>query len=437
MGVELLSLQLTAILAVAILVLPRRFALLPLFVAVTCLPVGSGINLGGISLHPYRLILILACGRLVFRQEISAFRTTRFDRVFACWLAATLILGTFTQPSVFSERLISRLGIFCDALAAYAFIRCIIRDEEDVLHALRSLVLIAVPLAILAAVEHVTGRNLFSYLGGVPEYTAIREGKVRSQGAFRHAILAGTFGATIFPLASALWGHGRSGRRNAVIGALAGTAIVYTATSSGALLTLLASIGGLYLWRYRFKMRVIRNITLLAIVALAAVMNAPVWYIFSRLSDLVGGTGWYRSFLIDQAVQHFDEWWFNGTNYTVHWAPGGETPVGNPNHTDIVNHFVAEALDGGILKLTFFCLLIYRGFRVVGVAVHHPDLSSAYTFLYWALGVTLFAHCISFLSVAYFDQSVVHWYFLLAALASLESAQASRITASQGAPVAA
>ena len=36
--------------------------------------------------------------------------------------------------------------------------------------------------------------------------------------------------------------------------------------------------------------------------------------------------------------------------------------------------------------------------------------------LYWAIGVTLFAHCISFLSIIYFDQMGVIWYWLLAAI---------------------
>lgn len=34
----------------------------------------------------------------------------------------------------------------------------------------------------------------------------------------------------------------------------------------------------------------------------------------------------------------------------------------------------------------------------------------------WALGATLLAHCLSFISVTYFDQIIVIWYWLLAAI---------------------
>lgn len=37
-------------------------------------------------------------------------------------------------------------------------------------------------------------------------------------------------------------------------------------------------------------------------------------------------------------------------------------------------------------------------------------------FFVWTLGVTLFAHCLSFISVTYFDQIIVLWYWLLAAI---------------------
>lgn len=37
----------------------------------------------------------------------------------------------------------------------------------------------------------------------------------------------------------------------------------------------------------------------------------------------------------------------------------------------------------------------------------------------WAFGVSLLGHCLSFLSVSYFDQIIVIWYWLLAVMAVL------------------
>jgi len=60
--------------------------------------------------------------------------------------------------------------------------------------------LVAVPVAIVMATEHFTGHNLFAKLGGVDELSNIRNGRVRAQGPFLHAIVAGTVGAVLLPL---------------------------------------------------------------------------------------------------------------------------------------------------------------------------------------------------------------------------------------------
>jgi hypothetical protein len=39
--------------------------------------------------------------------------------------------------------------------------------------------------------------------------------------------------------------------------------------------------------------------------------------------------------------------------------------------------------------------------------------------LYWSIGVCLATHCVSYMSVSYFDQMVVFWYWLLAVIAAL------------------
>ncbi len=70
-------------------------------------------------------------------------------------------------------------------------------------------------------------------------------------------------------------------------------------------------------------MRAIRWGIVVILLALHAVMKAPVWFLISRLSELTGGSGWYRSALIDAFIRHFDEWWLIGTGYTAHWMPTG------------------------------------------------------------------------------------------------------------------
>jgi hypothetical protein len=284
-----------------------------------------------------------------------------------------------------------------------------------------------VPLAISMLIEKSTGRNVFAVFGGVPAITQAREGSLRCQGAFRHPILAGTFGATLCPLFVGLWFQ-RGHKVPAVVGICSAMIVTLAASSSGALLAVISAVIGLVMWRIRNHMRVFRWIVILIIIALAIMMKAPVWYLIARMSEIVGGTGWHRSYLIDQAVHHFNEWWLVGSTFTAHWAPGGQVLVVDPNNMDITNQFVAEGLGGGLIKLGLFVALIVKGFKITGHWTHWMNRREPFPFpsriLVWACGVALMAHCMSFLSVTYFDQIVVIWYWLLAIFSMLSTRKA-------------
>ena len=397
--------------------LPRQRAMMPLLITTCYMPLGQALVVAGLHFQFLRILLLLGIVRVWVRREGADLRLTHLDRLFITWGAATLVMGTLNHPSF--DRFINRSGDVFNAFGTYFLFRCWMRDLNDVLTAVRLIAVLLVPLAISMAIEKTTRHNVFSVFGGVPEITLVREGKLRCQGAFRHPILAGTFAATSFPLCVALWFGGRRDRSLGLIGAVASMVCTVAAASSGALLALMGTGLGLGLWWFRTRMRLVRWGTIMGIVGLAVVMKAPVWYLFSRLSEVAGGTGWYRSYIIDQAISHFNEWWLVGSAYTANWAPAGEVTVGDPNNMDIINHFVAEGLGGGILKLGLFLAMIVLGFKTVGRCVSDGQLPRQGAIMVWAFGVSLFAHCLSFFSVSYFDQIIVIWYWLLAVMAAL------------------
>jgi hypothetical protein len=58
------------------------------------------------------------------------------------------------------------------------------------------------------------------------------------------------------------------------------------------------------------------------------------------------------------------------------------------------------------------------GFAAVGkIAKTFQTADFAMGIAAWSMGAALFAHAISFISVSYFDQIQVFWYFLMAAIA--------------------
>lgn len=405
--------------------LPRRLAACPLLAMVCLIPLGQTLVLFGMHFQLFRILLLVGVARVVARGEAARMKFNRLDKLFLWWVLVSVVFGTMAQPSL--DLFVSRLGEAYNAVGCYFFVRCVVVDFEDIVTCVRALAVLSLPVATFMVIEKETSRNLLSVFGGVPAITIVREGHLRCQGAFRHPILAGTFGATQIPLFVALWFLRPQLRQLAASAIIASLIIVVTASSSGALMALFAGIAGLALWKWRSHMRVIRWGAVVAILGMAMVMNAPVWYLFAKLGNVTGGTGWHRAWLIDQAISHFDEWWLFGTTYTAHWGPGGLVLASDPNNMDITNQFVWEGVQGGMLRLVLFLAVIVQRFRVVGRQVLSEAVKSPHAALFiWALGVSLFAHCLSFMSVTYFDQIIVLWFWLLAIVSSFAGVPAEK-----------
>lgn len=395
-------------------ILPRRFAFCPLLILTCLMPLGQELVVFGLHFPLFRIVLLIGGLRVIFKGEAAQLKWTRLDKIFAWWVLVSVVFGTMSKPSM--DLFVNRMGDAYTAIGSYYFFRCVIVDFEDIVTGVRTLALASLPLAACMLVESNTGHNPFSIFGGVPLVSFLREGHVRCQGAFRQCILAGTFGATLVPLCGALWFYRPQYRRLAVAALVAALVITVTARSSGALIALAAGVSGLMFWKWRRYLRMMRWGVVVAILGLSLVMKAPVWYLLAKLSSVTGGGGWHRAWLISQAVDHFGQWWLFGTTYTANWGPAGEVIAADPNMMDITNQFVDEGVKGGILKLVLFVTIIVVCFKGIGRVLRTEVAEWPAGFFVWSLGVTLFAHCLSFISVTYFDQIIVIWYWLLAAI---------------------
>ena len=422
----------TPVAAVALLVtaclmwtLPRRFAVCPLLVMTCLMPLGQQLVFSVFHFPLYRLLLLVGTLRVAAKGEAARLRWTRLDTLFCFWVLVSLVFGTMAEPT--QARLVNRLGEAYNAIGTYFFVRCVVVDFEDLVTGVRTLAFLSLPIAGSMLFEKATAHNLFSVFGGVPDITQVREGHLRCQGAFGHPIIAGTFGATQLPIFAALWFYRPKDRLLGFAATVAALVIATTASSSGAFLTIFAGLGGLALWKARRCLRPLRWAAVVAIFCLPLVINGPPWYVMARLSSVLGGEGVYRSWLIDQAISHFKEWWLFGTTYTANWGTRGQ--LVNDNMIDIVNQYVAEGVNGGLLKLGLFLVIIVSCFKGLGQTLRDQALSSSAKPIVWAIGVSLFAHCFSFISISYFDQMIVVWFWLLASISSIVAIQ-SRSTVS-------
>jgi hypothetical protein len=204
----------------------------------------------------------------------------------------------------------------------------------------------------------------------------------------------------------------------AVFGLLVCGTMVLASRSSGPIMTTVFVLIGLYAWKLREHMRVIRWGTLAAIIGLEIVMKAPVYYLLARI-DLTGSsTGWHRAELINAAITHLDEWWIAGTDYTRHWIAYG-VPW-SADHIDITNHYIKMGVVGGLPLMFLFVAVLSVAFSFVGKAVReYEGAQFEKQFMIWTLGAILFGHTVTFLSVSYFDQSIVFFLLVLSAIGSL------------------
>jgi hypothetical protein len=396
-------------LGVLVLALPRRHAFGVLLAASTCTTFGDSVEIATLNFYSVRVVIVFTLIRIMVRGELKGVRFHAFDALFLAWLMLTSLLYVAVDGRYVN--FIERLGYLFDVGGLYIPVRVLIRSVDDLAETVAVLALLLIPLAVLMGFERATGRNLFAVLGGVPEWSQVRNGTVRCQGPFGHSILAGTFGAASFALMVGLSVVQPHRRTLAVVATLSAAVVVYTSGSSGPLSALVISIIGLGMWRIRAQMRVVRWAMLGGVIMFTMVMKAPIWFLIARLSDLTGGEGWYRSKLIDSAVNHFSEWWLIGTGYTAHWMETGISS--NPYSADIVNEFVNQGIRGGLLCLVLFVAILCRSFSAMGTAANAVSTPLHQRYFFWTVGCSLAAHVASFFSVSYFDQTISAYYLVI------------------------
>ncbi len=403
-----------AILALAIILivfLPRKYVVYPLILATLLIPASEVIVMVGFHFTPFRVLILAGLVGRALRERLSSGRrvfppVNLLDKVFLAWAvcdAMTYVL--LWGPGAVANR----LGFLYSTLGTYFLFRYLIRDRDDIIRVTKALAVAGIIVAIGMAVEHRTGINQFYLrIAGTLKYSEVREGRIRAQGPFEHSIIAGTFGAILLPLSISLW-KARDTRLYSVMGMAAAAIITIFSASSTPIMTLLAGVTGFLFWPLRRHMRVVRWSIVMLLILVQLSMNSPIWWIFARLSGIMGGSGWHRAELIDQFVRRFTEWGLIGTRNDANW--GADT-------WDCINAYVRAGTDGGLLTCILFISIIVVAYKMVGRTRRLVSGRPREENLVWALGVALFANTVAYFGIIYFDQSIVVWYALLAMISA-------------------
>lgn len=406
------AVTLLVVMFLVLLAVQKRDIFVPLVVIGVLVTDIQRIVIAGIDLSFFRIMLLGVMLRMILRGELQGIGWSRVDSfVVAYAVSATVFYFMLWRTA---SALVNRLGLAFDIMAVYFTCRVYLQDEKPLLVLMRWLCMSVIVVSIPMILEQINGYNLFSAFGGVPEITMAREGRLRAQGAFSHPILAGTYGATILPVAWALYCT-RSGRdRLLAICAYAGSMVMtITSASSGPVLTLAGALMILALWRQRFNVRSLVAIAVCMVVGLHIVMEAPVWHLISRVDIAGGSTGWHRYYLIDQTIRNFSEWAVCGVHTTGHWGWG---------LNDVTNMYVLQAVRGGLVTFLLFAGMLVLIFSRIGGSVRENRGDGGRQKVAWAWGAVIFAHAVSFIGVSYFGQMNFFFYLAVGVSAALPRA---------------
>src|SRR5262245_39796525 len=202
--IEPVVLTLTLLMGVMMMMVRRDRAVVPLLIVACLVTNAQRIVIGGLDFSMLRIVVLFGWARVLFRGEASSYRYHPIDVAMPIWQFFET-LAYMVGPRASMAAFIFRLGTSLDALGIYFLFRTLLRDVMDIRRTVGAFSWIAIAMVLPMVVEHITGRNAFSMLGGVPLITRIRDGRLRCQASFSHPIMAGNFGATTFALVLALW----------------------------------------------------------------------------------------------------------------------------------------------------------------------------------------------------------------------------------------
>jgi hypothetical protein len=412
----------TLVVAVSVLILPKKYALAPILVITFLTPFAEQIYAGGLHFYVFRII-VLAGGLRMLQAKLSTRGSmfegglNRLDKLFCLWafLHALVFILLYREAAAVTNQ----MAFLLDSCGAYFLARYLIQDKEDIVRVGKTLVVVSSVLAACMGYEYLTRINVFSVLSGNgPIVPWLREGRVRAQGTFANSTTAGTFGATLVPLFFWLWKSGKA-KMGAAIGLLAATAVALTSVSGTGIMAYIEGILALCLWPIRKQMRSVRWGLVVFLLATALVMKAPLWFLLAHITLVGGAHGWDRAMVIDRCMRHIPDWWLLGSKDFATWGTAA---------WDACDQFVADAYSGGLTTLVLLIMILSRGFGMIGRARRAVEGDRREEWFFWCLGALLFSHVMCFLGIDYFDQTQIWWFICLAIIQAATAAFAGAVT---------
>lgn len=323
-------------------------------------PQALTLQIGTVDFSVSRICILAVLANAVFFSKRWRFFEWSWVDVFvlAAWaLGFVALLQTF--PAVAVER---HAGAFFDTILPYIAARLIVTSQEELLTLVKSLAVIAVPIAILAVGQMLTGTNPIGFLsdyynlgmaGHRVEHHEVRLGLYRAAVTFTHAISLGLFFALVGTLTLMLWEY-RVWSRPLVAGFTAIAAIgLFTSLSSG---PMIAVAGACFVFLVYFDARLVMALAALAfasVASIAAYSGEPYADVLTDFA-LNPETAQFRLDLYREALNGgMSGHWWTGYGY-VGQGPGTDSTNFHWRKDDIVSIYLLLLVRTGLLGLLPF-----------------------------------------------------------------------------------
>lgn len=356
-----------------------------------------------------RAIGTLALIRILTYGELRSIRPHLADKAMLGFIVA-MIFFTVAREGISGATQKAGVGLAC--FSVYWIGRSSIRSGHDLRMMMVAIGVLAIPVSIFMTIEQATGRNNFSLFGGVSEFTAIRDGKLRSQGSFCHPIIAGVFFASFAPLSIGVILSKSRGMISLLSGWIClglSAVIILMTNSSTPIAGLMLGVLAWCTFKFRRNLKTyLYVIVVLMIVGHFASSRGIHNVIFTKIDFTGSSTGMHRYLLIDGMLQNIPRWMILGDT----------NPGYNKSFRDITNMYVMAGLTGGMVALTLLIVLIVQAFKSCTKAVRNAR-NRQDIMTYYGLGCALFVMCVSFTAVACYGEGIVPFYMLVGAAISV------------------
>jgi hypothetical protein len=396
-----------------LLALPRKQAIIPVIILLCFVPSAQRITVATVDFQFMRILGIFGLIRILARAEYKGVRWKLPDLVMVIFVALPLLT---VFPRGVAGSFMNMAGQGLDFFSMYVIGRCLVYNRAAWGNFASAMFIIGIPVMVAFTIEKATSRNFFSLFGGVPEITAVREGKLRAQGAFAHPILAGVWWAAMAPIFFSMYfAHPNHslGRIIAWIGVPMSVTLALLTASSTPVGGCVIGIGLWLIFPFRKQIIQLRWYIGLGLVALHFISSSGLHgLLLTKFTFVSGSTGWHRYRLIDAALQRIPDWFLFGTRSTYSWGWGLD---------DVTCQYIAAAVSGGILVLSSLIYLLISSARsAYSISQARNDPKERWRdWLAWGLVSSIAVHAICFVAVTYFGQAVFLFAFTIGAAFSL------------------